>query len=161
MFYGCSSLTNINLSNFNVKNISDIFGIFFGCSSLTNINLSNLNINNVSKMESIFWGCSSLKKENIISNDEIIRDIKINQPTIKVKITYDFIEREPFNYDINTKLKEVFREFVRFFHLNIDRCYIIINGNYIQIPDLDKPLYLFISPLTKDQLHVLVYHYDL
>ena len=52
-----------------------MFGIFFGCYSLTNINLSNQNINNVSKMGSIIWGCSILKKENIITNNEIIRDI--------------------------------------------------------------------------------------
>ena len=92
MFSDCSSLTNINLSNFNSNNVTNMRWMFFGCSSLTNINLSNLNINNVSKMESIFWGCSSLKKENIISNDETIRDIKINQPTITVKIIYDLLK---------------------------------------------------------------------
>ena len=42
MFCGCSSLTNINLSNFNTNNVNDMSYMFSGCSSLTNINLSNL-----------------------------------------------------------------------------------------------------------------------
>ena len=41
----------------------------------------------------MFWGCSSLKKENIITNNEKIRDIKINQPTITVEIIYEFYKK--------------------------------------------------------------------
>ena len=40
IFRGCSSLTNIDLSNFNVIVMSSMFN---GCSSLTNIDLSNFN----------------------------------------------------------------------------------------------------------------------
>ena len=43
MFYGCNSLTNINLSNFNTQNVTDISDMFYLCNSLTNINLSNFN----------------------------------------------------------------------------------------------------------------------
>ena len=42
MFYGCSSLTSLNLSN-NVKYMNDMF---YYCSSLTSLNLSN-NVNNM------------------------------------------------------------------------------------------------------------------
>ena len=34
MFYGCNSLTNINLSNFDTQNASDINDMFSGCNSL-------------------------------------------------------------------------------------------------------------------------------
>ena len=54
MFSDCSSLTNINLSNFNTKNVSDMSFMFYGCSSLTNINLSNFNIINVTNMSDMF-----------------------------------------------------------------------------------------------------------
>ena len=155
MFCGCTSLTNINLSNFNANNISDMFGIFFGCSSLNNIDLSNLNTNNISKMGSMFWGCSSLKKENIITKNEIIRNIKINQPTIKVNIVYDFNKEKSFNCDLNTKLGEVLKKFAIFFHLIFDSCYIIINGSYIDISDFDKPLFRFISPLEFNEVNLL------
>ena len=46
--------------------------MFYKCSSLTNINLSNFNTNNVTHMELMFCECSSLKKENIITKDNKI-----------------------------------------------------------------------------------------
>jgi len=72
MFARCSSLTNINLSNFNTNNVTNMGYMFYECSSLTNINLSNFNTNNVTEIGYIFSGCSSLKKENIITKDERI-----------------------------------------------------------------------------------------
>ena len=72
MFLGCSSLTNINLSNFNTQNVTNMWSMFDGCSSLTNINLSNFNTNKVTDMRSMFFGCSSLKDKNIITNDKKI-----------------------------------------------------------------------------------------
>ena len=41
MFSWCSSLTNINLSNFNTQNVKDMSEMFRECKSLTNIDLSN------------------------------------------------------------------------------------------------------------------------
>ena len=46
--------------------------MFDECSSLTNINLSNFNTNNVIKMNSMFFGCKSLNKNNIITKDKKI-----------------------------------------------------------------------------------------
>jgi len=60
MFDGCSSLTNIDLSNFNTNNITSMGYMFSRCSSLINIDLSNFNTNNVTDMGFMFWGCSSL-----------------------------------------------------------------------------------------------------
>ena len=65
MFNGCSSLTNINLSNFNTNNVTNMHGMFYECSSLTNIDLSNFNTNNVTDMSFIFHGCSSLTNINL------------------------------------------------------------------------------------------------
>ena len=45
IFYGCSSLTSLNLSNSN--NVNNMSYIFYGCSSLISLDLSNFNINNV------------------------------------------------------------------------------------------------------------------
>ena len=36
MFYNCSSLTSLNLSNFNAK-FTDVEGMFKNCSSLTSL----------------------------------------------------------------------------------------------------------------------------
>ena len=72
MFRGCSSLTNINLSNFNTNNVTNMSCMFRGCSSLANINLSNFNTNNVTAMWSMFDGCKNLTKNKVIANDEEI-----------------------------------------------------------------------------------------
>ena len=42
------------------------------CSSLTNINLSNFNTQNVTNMGVMFFNCSSLKMKGVITNDKNI-----------------------------------------------------------------------------------------
>ena len=37
MFYNCSSLTSLNLSNFNTNNFHNMSSIFYECSSLTSL----------------------------------------------------------------------------------------------------------------------------
>ena len=70
MFRGCSSLINIDLSNFNTNNVTNMGGMFDGCSSLTNIDLSNFNTNKVTDMGGMFRNCPSLNKKNIITKDK-------------------------------------------------------------------------------------------
>ena len=50
-------LKEINLSNFNTNNATDMSWLFNGCSSLKEINLNNFNINNVDDMFGMFSGC--------------------------------------------------------------------------------------------------------
>ena len=65
MFSECSSLTSLNLFNFNTNNVTNMDSMFNICSSLTSLNLSNFNTNNVTKMEYMFNGCSSLSCEKL------------------------------------------------------------------------------------------------
>ena len=37
MFYDCKSLINIDLSNFNTQNVTNMKNMFYKCKSLTNI----------------------------------------------------------------------------------------------------------------------------
>ena len=63
MFEGCSSLKKLNASNFNANNNElDICGMFKNCSSLTELDLSNFNTNKFANMNQMFYGCSSLKE---------------------------------------------------------------------------------------------------
>jgi len=50
MFRECSSLKELNFSNFNTNNVTDMSLMFSGCSSLKELNLNNFNTNNVSNM---------------------------------------------------------------------------------------------------------------
>ena len=47
-------------------------GMFGECSSLNNLNLSNFNTQNVTIMACMFKGCSSVNKKNVITNDNRI-----------------------------------------------------------------------------------------
>ena len=67
MFFGCSSLTDIDLSSFNTSNVTDMGQLFKGCRSLKNLNLSSFNTTNVTNMSSMFSGCSSLNSLDLSS----------------------------------------------------------------------------------------------
>ena len=58
MFDLCSSLKELNLSNFNTNNVADMSYMFYECSSLKELNLSNFNTNNVTDMSYMLVGCS-------------------------------------------------------------------------------------------------------
>ena len=60
MFYGCSGLTSLNLSNFNTANVEYMDNMFDGCSGLTSLDLSSFNTDNVTKMSQMFAACSGL-----------------------------------------------------------------------------------------------------
>ena len=74
MFSDCSSLTSLNLSNFNTNNVTDMRYMFFKCSSLTSLNLSNFNTNNVNNMEYMFSGVNKEKCKLICENDRILKE---------------------------------------------------------------------------------------
>ena len=60
MFYTCSSLEKINLSNFDTTLIGDFINMFAGCALLTNIDISNFKYKSVFYDKTMFDGCTSL-----------------------------------------------------------------------------------------------------
>ena len=60
MFYGCSSLSSLDLSGFNTANVTNMSWMFYGCSGLTSLDLSHFDTQNVTNMGFMFCGCSSL-----------------------------------------------------------------------------------------------------
>ena len=78
MFYGCSSLKKLNLSNFNTNNVKDMRDMFYGCSSLKELNLSNFNTNNVKVIGHMFEGCSGQFQNKIKSLYKNIRKEAFN-----------------------------------------------------------------------------------
>ena len=61
MFLDCSNLTNLNLCSFNTSNVIYMYAMFYGCSSLTSLDLSNFNTSKVTDISSMFYGCSKLQ----------------------------------------------------------------------------------------------------
>ena len=69
MFFGCESLTNLNLSNFDTSSVTNMTGMFSSCRSLTNLNISNFDTSNVTNMAEMFSSCESLTSLNISNFD--------------------------------------------------------------------------------------------
>jgi surface protein len=65
MFRGCESLTSMNLLNFDTSQVTEIYDMFYDCSSLTSLNISHFNTSQFTNMDSIFNGCSSLVSLNL------------------------------------------------------------------------------------------------
>ena len=53
MFYGCSSLTTLDVSNFDISNIASMGDMFNGCKNLTTLDVSNWDTVNVTNMWSM------------------------------------------------------------------------------------------------------------
>ena len=80
MFSYCSSLTSINLSNFNTNNVTNMSYMFYCCKSLTSLDISNLNCEKIKEttyLDKMFENCNSLKVKNIK-----LKDFKIRQQAI-------------------------------------------------------------------------------
>ena len=60
MFYECISLSSLDLSNFNTSKVDDMSYMFYSCNSLTSLDLSNFDTSKVTNMNSMFEGCSGL-----------------------------------------------------------------------------------------------------
>ena len=86
MFYDCVSLSNINLSNFNTLNVTNMEAMLSGCYSLSNINIPYW-INYATPFFRIF-GCffSPQSPISIVLNQAVIKNIAIASKKIKSAI---------------------------------------------------------------------------
>lgn len=60
MFSGCLYLKELCLDNFNTSNVVDMFGMFSLCVSITKLDLSKFDTRNVRNMGYMFYACDSL-----------------------------------------------------------------------------------------------------
>ena len=69
MFYNCFQLQNIDLSEFDTKNATNMNSMFSGCKNLKELDLSNFNTSNVTRMDNMFSGCNNLKELDLSNFD--------------------------------------------------------------------------------------------
>ena len=70
MFSQCSNLKEIKFSdNFNTSNVNDMGRMFYNCSKLEDLDLSEFDISKIYDMTYMFDNCDSLNKV-IVSKDE-------------------------------------------------------------------------------------------
>ena len=60
MFAGCSFLTSLNFSDWDTSNVTNMYSLFGGCSNLTSLDVSSLDTSSVTNMGAMFGGCSKL-----------------------------------------------------------------------------------------------------
>ena len=69
MFLGCSNLKYLDVSKFDTSNVIGMVFMFSGCSSLTNLDVSKFDTNSVTGMGGMFLECSSLRNLNVSGFD--------------------------------------------------------------------------------------------
>lgn len=62
MFYGCNSLKNLDLSDFDTSRVTNMYYMFCSCGSLENLDLSSFDTSQVTNMHNMFGGCSRLEE---------------------------------------------------------------------------------------------------
>ena len=60
MFDGCTNLTSLDLSSFDTSVVKDMDSMFNDCRHLTSLDLSGFDTSKVTDMSSIFYHCSNL-----------------------------------------------------------------------------------------------------
>ena len=69
MFQNCSRLESLDLSNFNTKNILYFGWMFYNCSKLTSLDVSNFDTKNALDMRSMFNKCSKITSLDVSNFD--------------------------------------------------------------------------------------------
>ena len=67
MFTGCTSITSLDVSNFNTSNVTNMSCMFVSCTVLKSLDLSSFNTSNVVNMSSMFSSCDNLASLDISS----------------------------------------------------------------------------------------------
>ena len=60
MFFACSKLTSLDVTNFNTENVKNMVRMFYNCSTLTSLDVTKFNTGNVTDMGYMFYNCSKL-----------------------------------------------------------------------------------------------------
>ena len=69
MFYDCSNMVSINVSEFDTSEVTYMSSMFEGCSSLSSLDVSGFDTSKVTSMSSMFSGCSSLSSLDVSGFD--------------------------------------------------------------------------------------------
>ncbi len=95
MFFGCRSLTALDVSHFNTVKVTNMGDMFSQCMALTNLDVSNFNTSNVTNMGGMFWACGiedlDLSSFNTMSVEVMSSMIGFCQNLKTIYVSYDFI----------------------------------------------------------------------
>ena len=117
MFLGMSNLTTLNLSNFDTSKVTDMQLMFWGMRNLTTLNLSNFDTSKVTNTRSMFQGMSNLTTLNLSSfNTSKVTDMSDMFAEMHSLTTLDLSN---FNTSKVTNMSEMFRNMSNLTSLNL------------------------------------------
>ena len=91
MFACCTSLTSLDLSNFDTSNVREMIGMFAYCTSLTSLDLSNFDTSKVISSDWMVANCSSLTSLKMMGD--------INKMSTPSDMFYDITTTGTFYYN--------------------------------------------------------------
>jgi len=106
MFYGCSSLTSLNLSNFDSSQVTLISQMFYGCEKLAYINLKNFN--EINLIPSFYVNIFHKIPENVV--------ICINETKTRNKILNQIINKKCYTIDCTDDWKSKQKKIINSFN---------------------------------------------
>ena len=75
-FRGCSSLTSLDVTNFNTALVNDMLGMFYDCIGLTSLDVTNFNTASATNMSDMFRSCTVLTSLDVTNfNTALVTDI--------------------------------------------------------------------------------------
>ena len=122
LFFKCSSLITLDLSNYSTQNVTNMSNMFYGCRSLIKINLSNINTYNVVNMNNMFGECSSLIDLDL-SNFNTLNIIDISKMFYKC-LSLINIDLSSFNINNATNMNQIFYECSSLIYLDLSNFHI-------------------------------------
>ena len=69
MFSDCSKLASLDVGNFDTSNVANMSYMFENCRSLTSLDVGNFDTSNVTKMDRMFYSCSKLTNLDVSKLD--------------------------------------------------------------------------------------------
>jgi len=117
MFRDCSSLTTLDVSSFDTSSVTTMALMFYNCNSLTSLDLSSFDTSSVTTMSNMFRTCSSLTSLDLSSFDT--SSVTNMQSMIELCSSLASLDVSNFDTSNVTTMVNMFRDCSSLISLNI------------------------------------------
>ena len=106
MFNNCTSLSSLDVSNFNTSNVTDMNYMFSNCNSLSSLDVSNFDTSKVINMSGMFYNCTGLTSLDTSNFDT--RNVKDMQVMFAYCTSLTLLDVSNFNTGNVTNMYSMF-----------------------------------------------------
>ena len=106
MFHQCSKLIELNISNFDTSKAKDMNNMFYQCTSLTSVDLSNFDTSKAKDMHNMFYQCEKLNLLDL-SSFNTLQVVDIHNMFYKSE-KLEYINFKQFSINSDTNIDSLF-----------------------------------------------------